>query len=201
MIALWWLYCLGGRKAQQVKKCNKKPGELTTPRPFVFRSDERLQRKRHDTTGGEDGEPKPQEMKSPWVPLAKKISSFLNKTPARFRVRKQGEVFHNATEKEHRQRLSVPKPFEFRTDQRIKGSKFKPHEVEEEEEMRNMPKFHAKPVDKRVSGFMFPGSGHLGGGFLRGSCVLETCPDASLLWCRYWSPQGTWGFLVSPRRS
>ncbi|KAL2919499.1 hypothetical protein HK105_201146 [Polyrhizophydium stewartii] len=120
--------------------------DLTIPKPFNLRTNAR--KKGPVAAVSAAGNAGTQVPPSPYVPLAAKIEKFLNKTPERFRTRV-------AKPKKDKQRdltqLTQPKSPFLSTKLRSKPSKSLPTQEErEEEELRQMEHFKAKPVNKRI---------------------------------------------------
>uniref|UniRef100_A0A7I4CN61 TPX2 central domain-containing protein n=1 Tax=Physcomitrium patens TaxID=3218 RepID=A0A7I4CN61_PHYPA len=97
---------------------------------------------------------------SPFVSMAERVQKFLHKTPPRFHVlpARVGISQLLEMEKPKSPKLTMPKTPEFQTMRRIRSSRFKSAEEIEIEELAKIPKFKARPLNKRV----FQSSGDLG---------------------------------------
>nr|PNR28220.1 hypothetical protein PHYPA_028812 [Physcomitrium patens] len=92
--------------------------------------------------------------------MAERVQKFLHKTPPRFHVlpARVGISQLLEMEKPKSPKLTMPKTPEFQTMRRIRSSRFKSAEEIEIEELAKIPKFKARPLNKRV----FQSSGDLG---------------------------------------
>lgn len=112
---------------------------VTVPEAFVFNTDFR-------TRPTEANAVPP----SPFKSFKQKMLEIQNKTPKRFRTRPRTYVFGQSPNNSYDLNLTMPIPFEFETSFRTKPSSLLSREQQEEQEMLNMPKFRANPVNKRV---------------------------------------------------
>eukprot|EP01112_Ceratiomyxa_fruticulosa_P015267 TRINITY_DN4466_c0_g1_i2.p1 TRINITY_DN4466_c0_g1~~TRINITY_DN4466_c0_g1_i2.p1 ORF type:complete len:530 (-),score=128.17 TRINITY_DN4466_c0_g1_i2:107-1696(-) len=110
---------------------------LTEPIEFHFQTENRNKKK---------ALPKPS---TPFVSLAQKVKQFHNKTPKRFRsmARNARMILRPPSPPLH---LTVPQEFSFETEARSRPPAVLSTQEREELEMQQMPKFVARPVDRKV---------------------------------------------------
>ncbi|KAI7845191.1 hypothetical protein COHA_001235 [Chlorella ohadii] len=96
-------------------------------------------------------------MASPFKSAAEQIAAFEGRVPAKSRLADKGKAAAAANQQQQQQHargqqgaLTVPHSPRFATKQRVRPPRFKPREVVEAEEMAAMPKFKARPVNKRI---------------------------------------------------
>ncbi|PRW18368.1 TPX2-like isoform X2 [Chlorella sorokiniana] len=99
-------------------------------------------------------------MASPFKSAAEQIAAFEGRVPTKARLGDKGKAVAAAADQQQQQQqqqgrghhavLTVPHSPRFATKQRVRPPRFKPREVVEAEEMAAMPKFKARPVNKRI---------------------------------------------------
>lgn len=102
-------------------------------------------------------------MGSPFKSMAEQIAAFEGRLPGKSTLGNSGSAakpqHQHQQGRHHGAGLTVPQSPRFATKQRARPPRFKPREVVEAEEMAAMPKFKARPVNKRI---MRDRSGQLG---------------------------------------
>ncbi|KAL4458132.1 hypothetical protein ABPG75_012997 [Micractinium tetrahymenae] len=105
-------------------------------------------------------------MASPFKSTAEQIAAFEGRLPSKSKLGNSSGKAAPAPQQQQQQHgghhgaaLTVPQSPRFATKQRVRPPRFKPREVVEAEEMAAMPKFKARPVNKRI---LHDRSGHLG---------------------------------------
>ncbi|KAI5074743.1 hypothetical protein GOP47_0010704 [Adiantum capillus-veneris] len=142
----------GGRLKQITStndgKCNvRTPANLTVPKAFNFLTEKRLISARKDNIlASQVGK-----ASSPFISMAEKVQRFEMKTR---------DVFHNPVphkddsgsrvQEKSKLKLTRPKEPEFETSQRIRPARVKSTAELEAELLAKMPKFKARPLNKKI---------------------------------------------------
>jgi targeting protein for Xklp2 len=94
----------------------------------------------------------PDQKVEPFVSMQQAVESFQKKTPARFRSKSARQnvpiLSQDALKTAHE--LTQPVPFTFRSDARVRGVQALSQEEREAEEMKKIPKFTARKLDRRI---------------------------------------------------
>lgn len=119
--------------------------KLTSPKPFRFRCEERLEARKQQEQQQQGGSSGGEQV--PFVEMARLVQMYQTKTPKRFRT-KVAPVEHRHEEP---LRLTEPVEFHFHSSERVgRPTDYEGREKEVEKEMQAMPKFKALPVNQKI---------------------------------------------------
>lgn len=143
----------GGRLRQIVnikdqKQTAKTPTTLTVPRAFNFSTDRRSASAKGTANYSVS---KVGKLASPFISMAEKVRRFQMKTPDRFHNRLPShDEFGSFPQEKPKLKLTIPKEPELETAQRVRPARVKSTAELEAEMLAKMPKFKARPLNKKI---------------------------------------------------